>query len=80
MGFAVMAETMQVNVRVPEAARDAMIRLAARLREDPAFVEQLEVFLDAVAPAGLTLLERVALLEDRVRDIELASGLVSDDD
>lgn len=63
-----MAETVQVNVRVPEEAREVMIKMAARLRDDPLFFIALNRFLDDIGPVaeGLTLTERVAKLEAAV--------------
>lgn len=64
-----MAETVQVNVRVPEEARALVLRLATRLRDDPSFPYALDRFLndfEANSPSGMTLTERVALLEAQV--------------
>lgn len=60
-----MANTVQINVRLPEEAREVMLRLASRLRDDPSALDALERFVDGLGPigGGLTLSERVARLE-----------------
>lgn len=67
-----MAETAQVNVRVPEESRALILRLATRLRDDPSFPTALERFLDDLGPVagGLTLTERVGRLEARLAELE----------
>ncbi len=71
-----MAETVQVNVRVPEEARALILRLATRLRDDPSFPAALERFLDDLGPVdnGLTLTERVARLEAMVAELRGENG------
>lgn len=67
-----MAETAQVNVRVPEEARTLILRLATRLRDDPSFLYALDRFLadfETNSPSGLTLTERVARLEAIVSEM-----------
>ena len=67
-----MAETAQVNVRVPEEARALILRLATRLRDDPSFLYAVDRFLadfEANSPDGLTLTERVARLEAIVAEM-----------
>ena len=66
-----MADTAQVNVRVPEEARALILRLATRLRDDPSFPARLEGFLDDLGPidSGLTLTERVTRLEAMVAEL-----------
>lgn len=67
-----MAETVQVNVRVPEEARTLILRLATRLRDDPSFIYAVDRFLgdfEANSPDGMTLTERVARLEAQVAEL-----------
>lgn len=60
-----MSETKQVNIRVPDEARDVLARIGARLRTDPGFVAQLESYLDTLddQTADATLADRVARIE-----------------
>ena len=63
--------TPQVNIRVPEDARETLLRVGARLRSDPAFATQLRRFMDVIDdPTAIKpLSERVGVLEDRVNDL-----------
>lgn len=60
--------TPQINIRAPEEARPVLQRLAARLREDPAFVAQLTAWLDE-GPVDDTLVARVTRLEARLDEL-----------
>lgn len=64
-------KTAQINVRAPEAAREFLLDLAARLRSDPAFLPRAEAWLIEVTDptAGPGLAERVAKLEAQVADL-----------
>ena len=63
--------TPQVNIRVPEDAREVLLRVGARLRTDPAFTTQLRRFMDVLDDPTVTptVADRVGLLEDRVDDL-----------
>jgi len=63
-----MSETKQVNIRVPDEARDVLARIGARLRTDPGFVAQLEGYLDTLddQTADATLADRVARIEQHL--------------
>ena len=56
-----MATQAQVNMRVPEDAREILLAVGARLRADPAFAEELQRFLDGAGDKSLA--DRVAALE-----------------
>lgn len=60
--------TPQINVRAPEDARPVLQRIAARLREDPAFLAQLSAYLDELDDGSIddTIAARVAKLEARL--------------
>lgn len=60
--------TPQINVRAPEEARPVLQRIAARLRDDPAFVAQLTAWLDELDDGTVddTIAARVARLEARL--------------
>lgn len=62
----------QVNMRVPEDTREAVLAIGARLRADPAFIAQLQAFLDTLDDPTATpaLADRVAALEARLDAIE----------
>lgn len=64
-------KTAQINVRAPEAAREFLLNLAARLRGDPTFLPRAEAWLIEVEDqtAGPSLAERVAKLEAQVADL-----------
>ena len=51
----------QVNMRVPEEAREILLAVGARLRSDPAFADHLQKFLDGIGDSNLA--DRVAALE-----------------
>jgi len=60
--------TPQINIRAPEEARPVLQRIAARLRENPAFVAQLSAYLDELDDGTVddTIAARVARLESRL--------------
>lgn len=60
-----MTEPRQLNVRVPDEARDLMTTIAARLRHDEGFADRLAAWLETLddPTADDTLAERVARLE-----------------
>jgi len=60
--------TAQVNMRVPDDARETVLEIGARLRADPAFADQLRRFLDGVGNPSLA--DRVATLEARLDALE----------
>lgn len=65
------AKTVQINVRAPEAARDFLLSLSARLRGDPEFLARAEAWLaeatdPTVAPG---LVDRVERLETLVAEL-----------
>lgn len=64
-------KTAQINVRAPEAAREFLLNLAARLRGDPTFLPRAEAWLIEVEDptTGPSLAERVATLEAQVADL-----------
>ena len=67
-----MTAQAQVNIRVPEAARDVLLKVGAKLRQDPAAVEALEAFLASLDDPTATpaLADRVAALEARLAKLE----------
>ena len=62
----------QVNIRVPDDAREALLQVGARLRADPGFLEHLQAFLAQCddPTASPTLAKRVADLEARMAALE----------
>lgn len=59
--------TRQLNLRVPDEARDVLTKLATRLREKPELATRLETWLDGLEdPTRHTLAERVAVIEARL--------------
>tara|TARA_R100000935_G_scaffold55922_1_gene86532 strand:- start:9406 stop:9606 length:201 start_codon:yes stop_codon:yes gene_type:complete len=58
----------QVNMRVPDEAREILLAVGARLRADPTFADQLQRFLDGVGDKSLA--DRVAALEARLDAVE----------
>lgn len=60
--------TPQINVRAPEEARPVLQRIAALMRDDPAFVAQLSAYLDGLDDGTVddTIAARVARLESRL--------------
>jgi hypothetical protein len=58
----------QVNMRVPDEAREILLAVGARLRADPTFSEHLQKFLDGLGDKPLA--DRVAALEARLDAIE----------
>ena len=69
-------KTAQINVRAPEAAREFLLNLAARLRADPEFLARAEAWLIEVEepPTGPNLAERVANLEAAVERLTRDRG------
>lgn len=67
-----MTSIRQFELRVPDEARDALTRIATRLREDDQFVTCLEAWLDTLddPTADDSLAERVARIEARLDAIE----------
>lgn len=63
-----MAETVQVNIRVPEEARDVIGRLGQRLRKEPDFLDQLIALVDG--DAGGELVTRLEQIEARLAALE----------
>ena len=64
--------TRQLNLRVPDAARDILSRVAVRLKENEALIPRLEAWLaglDEDAPA-LSVTERLEALERRLEALE----------
>lgn len=63
-----MSDTKQVNIRVPDEARDVLARIGARLRAEPGFAAQLESYLDTLddQTADATLADRVARIEEHL--------------
>ncbi len=63
--------TPQVNIRVPEDAREVLLIVGARLRSDPAFTTQLRRFMAVLDDPTVTpsVADRVGLLEERVDDL-----------
>lgn len=73
-----MGATEQVNVRVPSPARELILRIASRLRDDNLFAGRLERWLaeQSDPTAGPLLTERVERLERRVDALEAGRGSV----
>ena len=67
-GRRTMAETVQVNIRVPEEAKDVITRLGFRLRKEPEFLERLIVLVDGLAEPDVA--ERLARIEARLAILE----------
>lgn len=69
-------KTAQINVRAPEAAREFLLNLAARLRGDPTFLPRAEAWLVEVEDptAGPSLAERVENLEAAVERLTRDRG------
>ena len=67
-----MKALAQVNIRVPDEAREALLTVGAKLRADPAFLEHLQAFLAEIddPSATPTLAKRVADLEARMAKLE----------
>lgn len=72
-----MIEPRQLNVRVPDEARDLMTTIAARLRHDEGFSDKLAAWLETLndPTADDSLAERVARIEARLD----AMGVAGDD-
>lgn len=68
LGCGRMAETTQVNVRVPVEAKELFTRLAFRLRQEPDFLRQLSDLVDGISPVDVA--ERLARLEARIDALE----------
>jgi len=64
--------TPQVNIRVPEDARGVLLKVGARLRNDPAFASQLRRFMATLddPTVGPSIIERVEVLEMRLLELE----------
>lgn len=73
-----MTPSEQVNVRVPQSARDLILRIARSLRDDTAFAGKLERFLDQYGDGtiGPLLSERVDRIERRLDAME-RRGIIS---
>jgi len=63
-----MAETVQVNIRVPAEAKDLISKLGQRLRSDPDFIDQLAALLDGGTDPDLA--ERLERIEARLAALE----------
>lgn len=63
---------VQVNARVPEDGREAMLSIAAKLRDDASFAKRLLAFLDDDV-VGSPWADRFAALEERVRVLEASA-------
>lgn len=63
-----MAETVQVNIRVPAEAKDLIGKLGRRLRDDPEFLDRLAALLDG--PTDPDLADRLAAMEARIAALE----------
>lgn len=77
-----MTEPRQLNVRVPDEARDLMTTIAARLRHDEGFADRLAAWLETLddPTADDTLAERVARLEawrEAMEGAHVSEGKVS---
>lgn len=64
-----MAELVQANARVPEAARPILLSVAARLRDAPGFLDQLQAFL-ADEAGGSPWADRIVAIEGRLAALE----------
>lgn len=66
-----MVEIEQTNVRVPTNAKASLVRIAKRLRDEPAFLHRLNRFLDEeVNPVtGAFLSDRIERLERQVSEL-----------
>ena len=67
-GRRTMAETVQVNIRVPEEAKVVITRLGFRLRKEPEFLERLTLLVDGLAEVDVA--ERLARIEARLAILE----------
>lgn len=64
-----MTEMVQANARVPEAARPVLLGVAARLRDDPGFLDRLQAFL-ADEAGGSPWADRIEAIEARLAALE----------
>ena len=67
-----MADMVQANARVPEAARPVLLAVAARLRDDPGFLDRLQGFL-ADEAGGSPWADRIEAIEARLTALEGAA-------
>lgn len=77
-----VAITNQLNVRVPDTARDLLLRIARLIRDDSSFAGKLERFINDYedTSVGPLLSERVDSLERRLDRIERAGGIATPTD
>lgn len=68
MGSGPMAETVQVNIRVPAEAKDLIGRLGKRLRDEPEFLDRLADLVGGDAIPGLG--DRLTRIEARLAALE----------
>ena len=64
-----MTEMVQANARVPEAARPVLLGVAARLRDNPGFLDRLQAFL-ADEAGGSPWADRIEAIEARLAALE----------
>ena len=64
-----MTEMVQANARVPETARPVLLGVAARLRDDPGFLDRLQAFL-ADEAGGSPWADRIEAIEARLTALE----------
>lgn len=63
-----MAETDQINIRVPSEAKELIRKLGRRLRDEPDFLERLAALVDGDDSPDLA--ERLARIEARLAALE----------